>query len=444
MKARYRSCLIEKRVRILILGAYGFIGSEIARSLNAKHQVSGFGRDLGYAKRLLPTVKWVKGDLKDFTSPESWTPLLVDVDVVINASGILQSGPSDSLETSQSKAIIALIEACETTNIKQFIQISAAGADIKATTDFLSSKAKADARLAEAKFPYLILRPGLVIGRNAYGGTELIRSIAALPYIQPSIPILASIQTVGMTDLVEAVNRGVTDPARYGGIVDLVETKGRSLTEIVAAHRDWLGIGRASFAVPLPLSMLRAISLIADALGWLGWRSPLRRNAVLSLLGGVSGNAEDSAPLLGRRVAPLEDVLAAMPAGKQDRWHARLALLLPAMLFSLVLLWLGSGILGLVRADAAALILTQRGLASELATIFVATGSVVDIAIGIGLMVRRTVQPALLASILMTLFYWGGAAIFAFDLWLDPLAPMLKTVPSMMIAAACYAMLDKR
>jgi uncharacterized protein YbjT (DUF2867 family) len=431
-------------VHILILGAYGFIGSEIARALSAEHLVSGFGRDIHYGKRLLPQLTWIKGDLKDFTRPESWMPLLVDVDVVVNASGILQSGPSDSLAICQSEAIIALIEACESASIKQFVQISAVGAEAQAGSVFLTSKAQADERLGQVPFPHLILRPGLVIGRNSYGGTELIRATAALPRLCLLIPAVGSIQTVGMVDLVEAVKRGLEDPVEYVGSFDLVETKSRSLSDIVAAHRSWLGLEAARFAVPLPLWAIHAVSIVADGLGWLGWRSPLRRNAILTLISGVSGNATEALPLLGRSVMPLERVLAAMPAGKQDRWHAHLTLMLPVMLVSLILLWLGSGLLGLIQTDVAASLLIQRGFSAELANISVVAGSVADLAIGLALMVRRTVQSAILAAILMTLLYWIGTTFFAFDLWLDPLAPMLKTLPATMLAAGCYVMLDKR
>jgi uncharacterized protein YbjT (DUF2867 family) len=444
MKARFRFCLIERPVHILILGAYGFIGCEIARSLSEEHRVSGFGRDIGYGKRLLPQLKWVSGDLKNFTSPEIWLPLLIDVDVVINASGILQGGPSDSVEASQGDAIIALIEACEASSIKQFIQISAVGSEANARSDFLTSKAKSDQRLRQTTIPFLILRPGLVIGRNSYGGTELIRSIAAFPAVQPTVSALASVQTIGLADLVEAVKHGLSNPAKFCGSFDLVEEQSRSLTEIVSAHRNWLGVGSARFAPSLPLWALHLVSRVADVLGWFGWRSPLRRNAVLTLIVGVSGNAAEALPLLGRPAAPLEKVLAELPSGKQDRWHARLNLLLPIMLVSLVLLWLGSGILGLARTDVATLILTERGMPKGFASFCVMAGSVVDVVIGLSLMVRRTVQPALLAVVLMTLLYWVGAALFAFDLWLDPLAPMLKTVPATMLALGCYAMLDKR
>ena len=48
-------------MRVLLIGAYGFIGSAIARRLVAKgHEVRAFGRDIDFGARSAPELEWVR------------------------------------------------------------------------------------------------------------------------------------------------------------------------------------------------------------------------------------------------------------------------------------------------------------------------------------------------------------------------------------------------
>ena len=75
-------------MRILVLGAYGLIGTYITKSLiRDGHVVTGLGRNVQQAEILYPQVKWVTTDLQNMTNLDQWIPYLDDVDVVINCSG---------------------------------------------------------------------------------------------------------------------------------------------------------------------------------------------------------------------------------------------------------------------------------------------------------------------------------------------------------------------
>ena len=111
---------------ILVIGAYGLIGSAITRRLlNEGFSVTGLGRSQKKAMVAAPEADWIIADLADLTVAADWAGHLDEIDVVVNASGALQNGLKDKLETTQSAAIIALIEACEAAGLKRFIQISA-------------------------------------------------------------------------------------------------------------------------------------------------------------------------------------------------------------------------------------------------------------------------------------------------------------------------------
>lgn len=283
----------------------------------------------------------------------------------------------------------------------------------------------------------------MVVAPAAYGGTALLRALAAFPGFVPAVMARQPIQTVAVTDVAEAVSRAVAGSLPPRLAVDLVETNARSLADVLLAFRAWLGLPPVR-VVPMPAFLGRLAAVVADGLGLLGWRSPLRSAALAALGGGVTGNAGSWNGVSGHPLRPLEATLAAMPAHVQERWFARLWLLKPVVFGILSLFWLVSGIVGFIRQDAAADILISHGLSQALALGMVLAGSVADILVGTAVLVRSFARLALLGMIAITVAYLGAATVLAPDLWLDPLGAMVKAVPAFCLALVALAILDER
>ena len=431
-------------MRVLILGAYGFIGSALAREIASRgHQVTGLGVDCSYGRRILPHLEWIRADLAEMTTVERWHRIVDGMDAIINASGLLQSGEGGSVEAVQLHAVRALVEACEKASVRRIVQISAAGAAREAPSEFMATKAQADTLVAASAVPSLIVRPGLVIGRNSYGGTELIRIAAAAPFAL-TFPFEGQIHCAALADVVDAVADALGPHEMQAGTFDLVERQPRSINSIIGKHRQWLGLPEPRWSLPVPEWLLWLVSRTADLLGHLGWRSPLRRNGLLALRTGVEGDSEQSVRLLRREPLSLEDALALQPAGKQDRLHARLGLVQPLLLASLAIMWAASGAATLLQIDRAAAILEHSGIADVTARAIAIGGGWIDVLLTIGLLWRRTVRITLLAMIFLTLVYVIGGSLLVPTLWADPLAPLAKALPATLLALVAYWTLEKR
>jgi uncharacterized protein YbjT (DUF2867 family) len=148
-------------------------------------------------------VRWIGADIATLTTPHAWAAHIEGVDAIVNASGALQDGARDNLRAAQQDAIIALIQACAGKAIR-FVQISAPGAKLDARTEFLRTKGVADAAFRASALDWTILKPGLVISANAYGGTSLLRMLAATPFGQPLVLGDARVQIVAASDVAEA------------------------------------------------------------------------------------------------------------------------------------------------------------------------------------------------------------------------------------------------
>jgi uncharacterized protein YbjT (DUF2867 family)/uncharacterized membrane protein len=431
-------------MKVLVLGGYGLIGEAVVDLLTgAGMHVTGLGRDTAAAKRRNPDIRWIKADLAQLGAPGDWAPLLAGMDAVVNAAGALQDGARDDVRAVQERAVLALIAAGEAAAISCFVQISATGASHSAPTAFFRTKAVADDALRASKLNWIVLRPGLVISPAAYGSTALVRALVAFPLVQPLVLSRRPVQTVAAADVAQAVHDALTGRLPPGTSVDLVEDQAHTLGKLVTAFRARLGYTPARI-VALPAWLAHPVSALADALGWLGWRSPLRRTAMSAIAGGVTGDPEPYRALAGRGVRPLGQTLAALPSTVQERWFARLWLLKPVLLGTLALFWIASGVIGFVRFDAAVFVLRSHGVRFDLAHAAVLVGSVADIVLGLGILVRRFARPALLGMIAVTLFYLAAATVLAPVMWLDPLGSLVKTLPALVLALVGLAVLEER
>ncbi len=431
-------------MNILVLGGYGLIGREIVRLLlRDGHRVAAAGRSVETGQRLLPEARWFAADLNHMTRPEDWRAHLANIDAVINASGALQTGARDDLGRVQRDSIVALIRACEAQGVTTFVQISAPGAAPSARTEFLATKGEADTALRESRLRWVILKPGLVIAPTAYGGTSLLRTLAAFPWILPIVYGRARLQIVAVADVAEAAARAVADTSLGHRDFDLVAREPRTLTEITLAFRRWMGFAPPRFVVELPALVGGAVAALADAAGWLGWRPPLRTTSMKVLADDVTGDPAPWREATGRELPDLDDTLAAMPATRQERQYARTQLLFPVSVVLFALFWLASGLIGLWQLNAAAALIAPQVGAGP-AKLAVIGGAFLDALIAGGLLVRRTFQAACIAAIIVSIAYLGLGTVLVPDLWADPLGPFVKIFPVIAVAALLHAMAGDR
>ena len=452
-------------MRVLVLGACGVIGTRITVAvLEAGHQVTGLGRSTGRASRRMPGVTWISCDLADLQSPAAWRNLLetVQPEAIVNAAGVLQDGGKDDVTLVQETAMIALYAASETQGILRMVQISAARADMQATAAFMRTKGVADYALRESTLDWVILRPGLVIAPDAYGGTALLRALSSVPLIQPMAHGDRMIQTVGVDDVAAAALAAISGRVPTRQTYDLVEDSPHTLREVVGHLRAWHGLPPArEFGVPLVALRLagghpgappwvggggavRLAGRIADALAWLGWRSRLRTTALTELEAGIRGDPEPWRKTNGRGVASFVQTLQRMPSTVQDRGFGRSYLLLPAVVAVLSAFWIATGLIALMNQAAAMTVLEPSGLAESARRTLVVGGAVFDMVLGIAILFRRFVRMAGVGMLAVSAGYLLAGSALTPGLWLDPLGPLVKVFPVMALALTAIALIDER
>ncbi|HWF96641.1 MAG TPA: SDR family oxidoreductase [Xanthobacteraceae bacterium] len=432
-------------MRVLITGAYGLIGAAcLARLRLDGHDLIGAGRSIEEARRRVPFVRWIAADFRELTTPASWHELLSGIDAVVNCVGALQDGARDDLRRVHVDAPIALFTTCERQGVRRVVHISAIGAEPAGPTGFARTKGAAESDLKRRDLDWIILRPGLVLASGVYGGTAMLRGAAGFPGISPVVAAASPVQIVAIEDVTETVAWAVRPGAPARLSLDLAHPQVLTIAGIVAGYRGWLGL-KAQPTVALPHWCAVATARLADALSWLGWRSPLRSTALAQLGTGIVG--DPARWMEATAIAPksFEDILDRHPASVQDRWFARLYLLKPIAIAVLALFWIATGIIALGPGwSEAVAVMRGAGAGAGLAGIAVAAGATLDIALGLGVLVRRASRAALSGMLAVSLAYAAAAAVVAPQLFLDPLGPILKVFPIMLTNLFALAILDER
>ena len=428
-------------MRVLIVGASGLIGSAVAGRLASQgHTVVAVTRResrLG----LIDAIA-VRMDVAHAAEVSDWLPLLRDVDAVVNCAGVLQDSPGDSTSGVHVRGVSALFHACETAGVRRVIHLSAVGVDRETPTEFSRTKLAGDKALMECDLDWVILRPSVVVGQAAYGGSALFRGLAALP-IQPVMTGTGALQIVHLDDVVDTIVFFLQSDSPSRQVLDVVGPRTWSFEEVVRLFRNWLRWAPArAWQVP---DSLAAISYKAgDLVSMLGWRPPIRSTARREIVRGAVG---DPKPLAALDVRPkdLEAALIAEPASVQERWFAQLYFLKPLLFVVLVLFWISTGLISLGPGwDHGMELMREGGVDEGMAALSVVAGALADIVIGLAVAYRPTSRWGLLAALTISVTYAIIGTILVPRLWSDPLGPMLKIWPIMVLHLVALGILEDR
>lgn len=422
---------------VLVVGGRGFLGGFIVAALRRRGWrvrvlARAQGRALGEGE--------IAGDLLQMLRPDDWNAALDGVSVVVNAAGILREEGGQNFEDVHVRAPYALAQACATRGIR-FVQVSALGH--AEDGGFITSKHRFDEALLALPVEAVVLRPSVVYShRGSYGGTSLLRALAAFPwrFLSPGDGCW-TFQPLCAEDLADVVAEACVRGAR--GVYEIGCEQPISLHDYLAHWRRWLQIsGNRSWQVPLPLVKLQV--LLGERLG----HGPVNQTIWGMLVRGnrTDGEAHRRArDAFGIRIRALEEVLQAEPSQAQDRWAAQLYFLVPWLKWSVVILWLWSGLVGLTTSASQIAVMARGSVLETLHPVLLAraTGGL-DIALGLGLALLPRPRGVVLAMLACVAAYFIAFALALPRQLLDPLGGLIKNVVLLPALAVLWVLVDRR
>jgi uncharacterized protein YbjT (DUF2867 family) len=433
--------------KILVLGASGLIGRFVTDDLRAR----GF-HVIGIARRFASSQKQNPLDLEmPVVSMDSAALARLigdhDIDIVVNCLGVLQDGPGSDTRDVHRGFVERLLRAIgDSGRVIRLIHVSIPGLANDDRTAFSRSKREAEALIAASGVAYAILRPGFVVAPSAYGGSAMLRALAALPIDLPATEAATPFQPVAVEDIAATMawlsSREIPDNAADAVVWDLMQPQPVTLGGVIEQFRRAFGTADRP-RIALPTFLLDLGARLGDLASLLGWMPPMRSTAIAELRRGVTGDPRPWMAATGIVPKTLAQMLRA--ATIQDKWFARLFLIKALVIASLALFWIASGFIALVISyDAAAAILTSHAFPPALVAPFTVGTSLMDMTIGILIAFRRSCALGLIAGIAASSGYMLGTAILTPDLWIEPLGALVKTGPAIVLMGVAMLTLDNR
>ena len=267
-------------MKILVIGAGGFIGSHLCQALNeAGHEA--------VRAQLRPVTDWER--------PAAWRPLLAGVQGVVNAAGCLrdqQDGVADLLDLLHHRAPAALADACETAGITRLVHVSALCGGISA---YARSKHAGEVALAGRA---CIVRPSLVVGTGGVS-SRMLDLLARLPWLPLPVEVArCRIQPIRVEDLAAGIVAALASPQPPASWT-AVGPEAATVADWIARRRAVRGQGPAR-QIDLPGALTRTSARLGDLVPLGPWCS-----TALELL--AHDSTEAASPSLLHR--PLRDAM---------------------------------------------------------------------------------------------------------------------------------------
>ena len=229
-------------MKIMIAGADGFVGTELAKRLGSHELV-------------LPSRRPEKPALSARVSSPLFDPDLERLvagqrpEIVINLLGIIRESPGASFSLVHEEYTRRLLAGARAAGVKKFIQMSALGAAPDAPSAYHRSKFSGEELVKASGLPFVIFRPSLITGAGQKLLAEL-RSIARFTPVlaAPSDGLAAPLRV----EVVAACfARAAEDDSISGEIFELAGGRVMNFREIFAEALASMGLRRLVIGLPL-------------------------------------------------------------------------------------------------------------------------------------------------------------------------------------------------
>lgn len=266
--------------RITVLGGAGFIGRYVVKRL-AQHGAVVTVASRHASEALFLTTMGDVGQIAlvdaGLADEAALAAALAGADAVVCAVGILYERGKQRFEAVHHQGPARLARLAAAAGARQFVHISAIGADPASPSAYGRSKAAGE-QAVKAAFPTAtILRPSLVFGPE----DDFFNRFAAMARVSPALPLIGGgatrFQPVYVGDVADAVEAAL-DKAEAGGCTyELGGPKVYTFRELMVLLLAEIGRKRSLMNLPFGLAALEAA-----VLEWLP-KPPLTRDQVRSL-----------------------------------------------------------------------------------------------------------------------------------------------------------------
>jgi len=252
---------------VSVIGGSGFIGRALVEKLaRAGARVTVLTRNTVRSKNLKPL-----GDVGQITViggdalvNDDLTLAIQSADYVVNLIGIFHPSGKQNFENAQAQLPQNIATVAQKTGIKKIIHLSAIGADLNSSSNYLRTKAEGERGLLSVAPSSTILRPSIVFGP----GDGFFDRFAKMAMIAPALPLLGGgttkFQPVFVGDVADSILYCLTHQQTDGQIYELGGPSIYSFKELLAYTLS--SIGKKRGLIPMPIFAMQLPAALASIL----------------------------------------------------------------------------------------------------------------------------------------------------------------------------------
>lgn len=242
----------------------------------------------------------------DYGDPESLADAVAGAAAVVHLAGALQPRRGERLHDANTATTRSVVSAAKTAGVRRFVYLSAPGAELNSSNEYLRSKALAESAIRRAGFETVVFRVPMVLGAGTPSTSTLFHLAArrVVPLVRGG---RVRVQPVALADVTRAIQWALTVETAPVHVLDLVGPD--TLTYVELLRRAAARMDRRPLVVGVPGWLAEATAVMGGRLGW-GWN----RTLFDTLFNEHLGDATETRGLLPFPLTPVDDLLDELSA----------------------------------------------------------------------------------------------------------------------------------
>ena len=234
-------------MRILIVGASGYIGGRLVPLLQARgHDLVLMSRDARHLAARFPTARVVAADLLD---PATLPPALEGIEVAYYLAHSMGAGERGFAERDR-QAARNFAEAAQRAGVGRIIYLGGLGDDAADLSHHLASRHETGAELAAHGVPVTEFRAAIIIGSGS-ASFEILRHLTErLPIMITPRWVATRCQPIGIRDVLDYL-AGALEHPEVAGVVEVGGPDVLSYGDMMRTYARLRGLRRLMIPVPV-------------------------------------------------------------------------------------------------------------------------------------------------------------------------------------------------
>ncbi len=249
---------------VTVFGGAGFVGRYTVRALARdgwRVRAAGRRPDLAGHLQTSGSVGQIQAVQANLRYPQSVDRAVAGSTCVINLVAILHKSGQQTFDAVHVEGARAVARAAWQAGVRNFVHVSAIGADPKSPGNYGRTKAAGEAAVLQEHPDAIIIRPSIIFGQE----DQFFNRFANIARMSPIMPVVggsSKFQPVFVGDLAQAITNAVAGHGKPGTIYEIGGPEVFTFRQLLDKTQAWTGRSKPNFPMPFWFAKLGALMTV--------------------------------------------------------------------------------------------------------------------------------------------------------------------------------------